>query len=142
MAIQWVRDNVPRDAVVVESPVVACPNEPRGCSSYTEAARISQSTGRPTVLGWYGHERQWRSSEKHSGIDARLADVRELYETQDVERAGAILRKYDADYIVVGDRERGAYGADGLAKFTELGEVVFGDESGVLIYELPAGDRL
>ncbi len=142
MAIQWVRDNVPRDAVIVESPVVACPSEPRGCSSYTEAARISQSTGRPTVLGWYGHERQWRSSDKHSAIDARLADVRELYETQDVERAGAILRKYDADYIVVGDRERGAYGADGLAKFTELGEVVFGDESGVLIYELPAGDRL
>ncbi len=139
-AIQWIRANTARDAVVIESPVVPCPNEPDGCSSYaTEAARISGSTGRPTVIGWIGHERQWRSQSKHPELDRRLADVRTIYETDDDALARELLDRYDVSYVVVGQRERASYGDAGTAKFGRLGTPVFGFGGDVTIYELAGG---
>ncbi len=139
-AIQWIRENTPRDAVVIESPVVRCPNEPLGCHSYvTEAARMSGSTGRPTVIGWIGHERQWRSRSKHPELDRRLADVRTIYETEDEVLALDLLRRYEVSYVVVGERERDIYGDAGIAKFGRLGTPVFGLGSGVTIYEVSGG---
>jgi uncharacterized membrane protein len=144
-AIQWIRDNVARDAVVVESAVVPCPNEPNGCHSYSEAGRIASSTGRPTIIGWLGHERQWRSTGLHGDLDTRAAEVREIYETTDAAVAHGLLAKYDAAYLVIGPRERRAYGTAGAAKFAELGPLVFPSgpttAADVLIYELaPGGD--
>jgi YYY domain-containing protein len=124
-AVQWIKGNLPRDAVVVESAVVSCTGNPAGCSDFTEAGRIASSTGRPTILGWSGHERQWGRSR--SLLDERQEDVRKIYETDDALLAGALLHKYDADYVVVGPRERRAYGESGLAKFDELGTAVFTD---------------
>ena len=124
-AIQWIRDNTPNDAVIVEAAVVPCPNETNGCHSYTDAARISGSTGRPTIIGWIGHERQWRRNELHAALDDRLNDVRLIFETTDADEAAALLARYDAAYVVVGPRERSAYGAQGAAKFAQLGAPVF-----------------
>ena len=122
-AIQWVRDNLPRDAVVVEAAVVACDDTPRGCGDWTAAGRIAASTGRPTVLAWEQHELQWRSSSLRLG--RRLDDVREIYETSDPRRAGELLEKYGAQYVVVGPREQSAYGLEGIAKFDQIGAAVF-----------------
>jgi uncharacterized membrane protein len=138
-AIQWIRANTPRDAVVVEAAVIPCSNETLGCHSYTDAARISSSTGRPTIIGWIGHERQWRRSEMHGELDRRLSDVRLLYETTLIGQAAEILAHYDTDYVVVGPRERNAYGVQGAAKFAELGTLVFSDFTNgqdVTIYQI------
>ena len=140
-AIQWIRDNVARDAVVVEAAVTACGNS-GGCSDWTDAGRIASSTGRPTVLGWEQHELQWRTSGAVLG--ARRDDVRTIYETEDRGLARGLLAKYDASYVVVGPRERRAYGTDGTAKFGELGFLVFpgvGAADDVLIYRLGSEDE-
>jgi uncharacterized membrane protein len=126
-AIQWVRDNTARSAVVVEAAVVPCGSEPNGCHSYTDAARIASSTGRPTIIGWLGHERQWRNVSRHPELDRRAADVRKIFETTNAEEARTLLARYDADYVVVGPRERNAYGVQGEAKFAEIGEAMFTD---------------
>jgi uncharacterized membrane protein len=138
-AIQWIRDNTPRDAIVVESAVVPCGNEALGCHAYTNAARISSSTGRPTIIGWIGHERQWRRAGLGIELDRRLSDVRAIFETTSVDEAAALLAPYDADYIIIGPRERSAYGTQGVAKFAELGRSVFLDQTNgqdIVIYQL------
>jgi uncharacterized membrane protein len=126
-AIQWVRDNTAHSAVVVEAAVVPCGNEPNGCHSYTDAARIASSTGRPTIIGWLGHERQWRNTRVWVDLDRRMNDVRTIFETTDAAEARRLLARYDADYVVVGPRERNAYGVQGEAKFAEIGEPMFTD---------------
>ena len=142
-AISWIRDNVARDATVVEAAAVLCTNEPKGCHSYhADVGRIAGSTGRPTIIGWLGHERQWRSRDMHPELNARFDAVREIYETEEANGARELLAKYDADYVVVGPRERRTYGAAGAAKFAELGTPVFSAGSGsseLIIYQLTRG---
>jgi len=55
----------------------------------------------------------------------RAEDIREMYETTDVERALVLLRQYRVKYVVVGDLERIIYAADGLRKFEDLARKVF-----------------
>ena len=139
-AIQWIKENTPRDAVVIESPVAPCAGDPAGCSSYvTEAARISGSTGRPTVIGWIGHERFWWRAEGRHDIDGRVADVRTIYETEDEALARELLDRYDVSYVVVGGRERDIYGEAGMTKFGRMGTPVFGLGTGVTIYQVSGG---
>ncbi len=123
-AIRWIRETLPRDAVVLEAAVTPCADNPSGCSDWNaEVGRIAGSTGRPTVLGWEQHELQWRWSP--DPLAGRRDDVWEIYTTTDVARARELLAKYDTQYVVVGRRERSAYGAEGLSKFSDLGEAVF-----------------
>ena len=141
-AIAWVRAELPRDAVVLETPVVPCSGNAGGCSSWTNAGRISSSTGRPTLLGWEGHENQWRRS--YAIIGERKTHAKEIYETQDLVRARVLLDTYDVQYVVVGPRERAAYGQDGMAKFATLGSLVFpegpADATGFMIYSVGSPD--
>ena len=50
-AVAWLNENVPGRPVIVEAV--------RGSFAY-EYARISSRTGLPAVMGWTGHEVQWR----------------------------------------------------------------------------------
>lgn len=133
--IEWVRENTPRDAVVLEGSLVPCPEEPNGCSDWKpELGRIASATGRPTILGWEGHERQWRSNED-ADFEERQRGVRLIYETQEPHVAALLLARYGVDYVVVGPRERAIYGDAGMQKFPELGSDVF-REGGVIVYRI------
>jgi uncharacterized membrane protein len=91
--------------------------------SYTEFARISGSTGIPTVMGWTGHEHQWRGSlEPYSD---REPDIERLYSTPDPQVAATVARKYGIDFVVVGPRERRKYGQFDESKFASIGRTVF-----------------
>jgi uncharacterized membrane protein len=124
--IAWLRANTPGDAVVLEAV------GPTG-GSYDDGysglgfGQVSGSTGRATVLGWSGHEDQWRGGhpDAHAQIEPRKADVATIYSTTDVGQAGELLKKYSVDYIYVGEAERKTYPAEGLAKLAKLGDVVF-----------------
>jgi YYY domain-containing protein len=103
-------------------------------NDYTLAGRISMATGIPTVLGWGGHEDQWRggTAEARAG---RFEDVEALYRASDLVAVEQITRKYGVSYIYVGDLERSTYGDAALEKFRTL-PVAF--ESGsVAIYHAP-----
>jgi YYY domain-containing protein len=95
--------------------------------------RVSSSTGVPTILGWRGHEAQWRGS--FSPMEGREEDVAAIYETMDVEKAKNLLEKYSVDYVYVGRLERETYGEAGLGKFSTFMETVF-DEAGTTVYRL------
>lgn len=137
-AIDWIRTNVRAEAGH-KIPVVL---EAWG-GSYSDYARISARTGLPTVLGWDGHENQWRGSDAHGLIrgdasddtlDARRRDVDAIYTTTDLAQARALLKKYGVDYVYVGDLEREKYknNAAGLEKFAQLGRVVFSQDKSAL----------
>ena len=75
--------------------------------SYTGYARISTHSGQPALLGWPGHEVQWRGGGAEMG--SRQEDIRLLYETNDWEQAEDIIRRYGIDYIFVGQLESTTY---------------------------------
>jgi len=75
--------------------------------SYSNYGRISKFTGLPTVLGWPGHELQWRGGVEEIG--SRESDIKELYSTDNWITAKNILDKYNLRYIYIGDIERKTY---------------------------------
>ena len=112
-AIEFIRADAGRDSAVLE----AFGND------YSPHGRVSSSTGVPTVLGWAGHELQWRGS--HEPLSGRSEDIATIYKTEDAQEARRLLDKYGVDYVYVGDRERQAYGEAGLAKFDEFMDPAF-----------------
>jgi len=100
---------------------------------YSEYARVSTYSGMPAVLGWPGHESQWRGGDKEMGT--RQADIATLYSTRDWAVAQAILTKYAIRYIYIGSLERGKYGVN-EDKFAQHLSKVY-DQGQVLIYVVP-----
>ena len=113
-AILWLKENFSPEARIIEGV---------GNDYVAESSRVSASTGLPTVLGWPGHEHQWRGSTKL--FKGREDEVRTVYQSTDLERAEEILRRYGVTYIYVGPRERATYGTAGLEKFDQFLERVF-----------------
>ncbi len=74
---------------------------------YSEYARAATYSGQPNVLGWPGHEGQWRGSNKEMG--SRESDLRRLYETRSWDEAKSILDQYDIKYVYVASLERNTY---------------------------------
>jgi len=100
--------------------------------SYTTYNMISTFSGMPTVLGWIGHESQWRGG--YNEIGSRQSDLRELYSTASWERTKTVIDMYNIRYIVVGELERQTYMVD-VSKFDANLVKVF-DTNSVDIYEV------
>jgi uncharacterized membrane protein len=73
--------------------------------SYSGYARVSTLTGQPTLLGWPGHESQWRGGSEEQG--SRQGDIETLYATSDWITAREIIARYNIRYVFVGNLERG-----------------------------------
>ena len=121
-AIDFVRENLPEDAAILES-----------VGEWNEAGLISRSTGVPSVFNWPGHEIQWRGSNE--AIGGRQSDVAAIYTTTDPERAKILMSRYDVDYVYVGPREILAHDGPGLQKFPEFMDTIF-QQDDVTIYRL------
>ncbi len=102
--------------------------------SYTGYARVSTQSGQQTVLGWPGHESQWRGGAKEIGN--RETEIRQLYQTNNWQEALEIIKKYDIRYIYIGMLERNTYRVN-EAKFSLNLAPVF-KNAGVIIYEVPS----
>ena len=100
--------------------------------SYTTYNIISTFSGMPTILGWIGHEAQWRGG--YEEIGSRQSDLRVLYSTSDWSQAESLIDLYNIRYIVVGELERQTYQVD-ETKFEENMNKVF-DTATVDIYEV------
>ncbi len=124
-AIRWLRDEAPPGRIV----------EAVG-DDYSDYGRISASTGRPTILGWKGHELQWRGGSKL--LAGREAAVALIYESEDPEEVRRLLQTYGIRYVYLGLRERRDYGGHHLGNFPDLLRTVFESDS-VLIYEVIDG---
>ena len=92
--------------------------------------RISTFSGRPTVMGWAGHEVQWQHDPGTRGTD-----IETLYTTTDEAVARELIGRYGIEYVVAGPIEQTTYGDAGLAKWDTLGEQVY-SRDGTTIWEL------
>ena len=101
--------------------------------SYSSYARIATYSGQSNVLGWPGHESQWRGGAAEMGT--REEDVRRLYQSNDWFETESIINAYDIRYIYVGSLENSAYKVNRI-KFENYLPVVFSNNS-VTIYEVP-----
>ena len=104
-----------------------------GDSYRSEYARISTYTGLQTVLGWPGHEAQWRGSTAPQG--ARRDDIAKLYSTSSWEEAQSILDQYDIRYVFIGAIERSSMPVR-EEKFQTHLKPIF-QQGNVVIYEVP-----
>ncbi len=123
-AIQWLRDEASWGRIV----------EAVG-PSYSDFGRISSATGLPTVLGWQGHESQWRGGI--AAFAGRAQDVERIYGSSDGGVVRRLLEEYDVRYVYVGKRERSTYGVEHISGFGEFLEPAF-EAEGVVIYEFSA----
>ena len=94
-AIAWL--NAAPDGVVLEAVG----------GSYTGYARISTNTGLQTVLGWPGHESQWRGGYEEMG--SRQGDIETIYSATDWNNTQILLEKYQVKYVYLGQLERTTY---------------------------------
>ena len=99
---------------------------------YTRYGRVASSTGIPTVLGWAGHEVQWRGSER--ALRGREEDIDRVYQAEDKSLIVPLLDKYNIHYVYVGSLEREKYPAGSLEAFSRALEVVFQNDR-VTIYK-------
>ncbi len=100
--------------------------------SYSAYARVSTLTGLPTVLGWPGHESQWRGGYEEQG--SRQSDIETLYATADWQTARDIIARYNIRYVFVGNLERGKPLQE--EKFQSHMRLAF-QQGMVVIYESP-----
>ncbi len=124
-AINWLNKNVSGQPNMVEA----------SGDSYTTYNQISMATGLPTIQGWLVHEWLWRGG--YDAPAARLADVNQIYTSQNPDEVKSLLNKYKVKYIFVGAKEYEKYPDLNPEIFSTLGaQPVF--ESGLTkIYQLP-----
>ncbi len=125
-AIAWLNQNVAGAPVILEAPA-----DER--NAYVYEGRISAHTGLPTVLGWAGHEHQWRGTYDEQA--RRSDDIETLYTSPDPDEMWALLEKYNVRYVYVGPVERARYPAAGLSRFNQWLEPVYEMDS-VMIYQV------
>jgi uncharacterized membrane protein len=87
--VLWLREHARPEDILVEAP---------GASYDASTNRFSTLTGIPTVLGWPGHQVQWRGDERL--VRERQALLEAIF-TAEGERLVALLREVDATYLLV-----------------------------------------
>ncbi|MDP3721341.1 MAG: DUF2298 domain-containing protein, partial [Anaerolineaceae bacterium] len=101
--------------------------------SYSDFARVSTRTGMPTVLGWPGHEGQWRGG--YTEVGSRETDIKTIYTSTDWILVSSLIERYNIRYIYFGPLEVSTYKADGALFAVNLPLVY--QNNGVSIYEVP-----
>ncbi len=125
-ALDWLWANVSGVPVIVEAVG----------PSYGELGRVSARTGLPTILGWPGHEAQWRGSDRL--FRGRDRDVDAVYAGRDPARLRELLARYRVRYVYFGEPERGRYGPAAEEWLSLHLRPVF-RQGKVVIFEVPQG---
>ena len=124
-AIRWLATEASQDDGVLEA---VGPD-------YSDHGRISAATGVPTVLGWAGHERQWRGGS--TALEGREEAVERIYRGD--PRAMDLLAQFNITYVVVGPRERARYDPVDLSPLGDVLEHAFASGD-VTIYRVKDRD--
>jgi YYY domain-containing protein len=122
--VAWLRANAVGRPVVVEA---VGPD-------YQEFARVSTFSGLPTVIGWIGHELQWRGQQIDYG--RRERDVEAMYRATSREEIVRLARPYRARYLFFGALERDRYGDEAVQRLGRFLTPAFA-RGGTLIFNVP-----
>jgi uncharacterized membrane protein len=148
-AVDWLQQNARWNGA--KPPVVL---EAWG-TSFGVYGRIATFSGLSTVMGWEGHEEQWRGGKETpilGGIDEqdtvrrRYEDSDTMYTSPDLAQTRQLLDRYGVQYVVVGRLERDKfkpeeYGPVDFAKWETLGTVVFQDGE-LRLYAVSGSDAM
>jgi YYY domain-containing protein len=109
-AIEWLRENASDDDVVLEQ--LGCSYSPN--AGVPRLSRVSTFTGIPTIIGWAGHEGQWRAGQQDllNILPQREKDVQSMYSDPESD----LLNQYGVNYIYVGKYELEGADSQGCAK--------------------------
>jgi YYY domain-containing protein len=129
-AIRWINAHIQGDPVMVESVG----------GDYSWWGRISAFTGLPTLMGWVGHEVQWRvnwlvRAGQPYALTQRMQDVDTIYTNADPNVVLATMARYHAQYLYVGALEYIKYPNINLQRFRAFMNVVY-NKDGVTIYQV------
>jgi YYY domain-containing protein len=142
-AIQWLDVNAEKGLAPGSVPVIL---EAPWYGSYNYNGRISVFTGFPTILGWAGHEGQWRGN--YDEQSRREPDIATIYSTSSVQTMLDLLHTYNVDYVILGTPERnyitnvcqqsgtGCTLSTALRKFNQALQPVF-SQGQTTIYKVP-----
>jgi uncharacterized membrane protein len=86
------------------------------------------------VLGWAGHESQWRGGRTEIGT--REEDIETIYRSNNWEDTKQLLDMYNVRYIFIGTLERRNYRVNEVKFERFLGAPVYKSDQ-VSIYEVP-----
>ncbi|MBX2999728.1 MAG: hypothetical protein KF893_14510 [Caldilineaceae bacterium] len=100
-AIEWIRRNTAPTDVVLQG---------KGRSYWATDNRVNAATGRPTLLGWDGHQAQWRGPAYGEMAAGRPEIVEAIYRSGSPAIVADLLRQADISYVYVGPVERERYG--------------------------------
>jgi YYY domain-containing protein len=133
VAIRWLNAHIDGSPVIVEAPG----------AEYSHCSRISAFTGLPTVMGWSGHEVQWRVNwlaqpGNEATINERLDAVNQIYTNPDQSTVMGLLRRYHVRLLYVGAAERQTYNGADLDRYASYLRVVY-QHAGVTIYATEGG---
>lgn len=120
-AITWLKNNTDVQDIIWEMPG----------GGFSEYARMATFSGRPSVLGWIGHEQIWRDGGFFIAND-RLQHFKKINETPSMTSIQQFIEQYKVDWIIVGNLERKDYSPELLYLLTKF-PVVF-DNGDVVIY--------
>jgi YYY domain-containing protein len=136
-AIRWINANIKGDPIVVEA--ANAQDE-----DYSEYALVSSFTGLPTIMGWPGHEVQWRNGwlqnpANSASFDQRLTDINTIYTDPNPQVVLNLMHSYRAEYLYVGAMEYYQYlksnpGAN-LHRFASFMQMVY-NKDGAAIYKV------
>lgn len=93
--------------------------------AYSDAARMSASSGVQAVLGWDNHEGVWRGPSIGDETGRRRRAVETLYRASDPEEVRRIARELGAHLVVVGSVEERLYPGAGLDVVRRAGPAAF-----------------
>jgi uncharacterized membrane protein len=142
-AIRWINSHIQGDPVIVEGV-----GDVQHGYDYSLFSRISTFTGLPTLMGWLGHEEQWRLNwledpANYQNFLNQTNAVNTIYTDPDPQRVLATMKQYNAQYLYVGPMERMWYttyhfphvAQIDLQRFRMFMQVVY-SEHGVTIYKV------
>jgi YYY domain-containing protein len=123
-AIAWLRENASPDAVVAEAVG----------SQYSDYGRVAVQTGIPALLGWAGHELQWRGNGDEAA--RREPVVQAIFTSADQNELRDIFRRYDVTHVFVGELEKAKFGNSiPLTRMTNVVDKVY-EQLGTSIYRV------
>ncbi len=134
----WLETSRPGDAAAVRWLLERMPGRPTIVEAfgddYSEAARISTFSGLPTMLGWIGHELQWRGPQPE--FEQRRSAIEAVYRGADPSALASLLQGLRVDYVYVGGLEAERYGPGVRDRFEGRLDVVY-RAADVTIYRVP-----
>ena len=142
-AIRWINSHIQGDPVIVEGI-----GDVNTGFDFTQFSRISAFTGLPTLMGWSGHEEQWRlnwleNPTNYQSFENQMNAVNTIYTSPNPQQVLATMKQYNAQYLYVGPMERTWYVKNNFPQLAQIDLQRFGafmqtvySQHGVTIYKV------